>query len=56
MYAPDCLKTYVENSITQKWFELLNSTHYLPLVLKPTVPIIYPHIVGKKEYPLIKIK
>lgn len=51
MYAPDCLKTYVENSITQKWFELLNSTHYLPLVLKPTVPIIYPHIVGKKEYP-----
>ncbi len=49
LYAPDCLKTYILNSVLNKWNELKNSTPNLPHVENSIVPQIYPLIVGKNR-------
>jgi hypothetical protein len=48
-YAPDNLKTYLLNEISNKWSELQNSTPFLPSVENANVPHIYPLIVGNNS-------
>lgn len=52
-YAPDNLHQYLKTEITNKWFELLNSTPILPHVQNATVPQNYPLIVGNIN-PIVK--